>query len=81
MELQGIQDTIADLERDYLQAKNNVTLANAQRNEGLVTRLVVLEAAYTVLDVQERLESQRLSQRLKYAYLQTAMGGTWQWLR
>jgi outer membrane protein TolC len=81
VELQGIQDTIADLERDYVQAKNNVTLASAQRGQGLVTRLAVLEAGYAVLGVQEQLEAQRLSQRLKYAYLQTATGGTWQWLR
>jgi outer membrane protein TolC len=81
VELQGIQDTIADLERDYVQAKNNVTLASAQRGQGLVTRLAVLEAGYAVLGVQEQLEAQRLSERLKYAYLQTATGGTWQWLR
>jgi len=43
--------------------------------------LAVLEAGYAVLGVQEQLEAQRLSQRLKYAYLQTATGGTWQWLR
>jgi outer membrane protein TolC len=81
IELQGIEDTLADLERDYVQAKNNLTLVSSQSNQGLVTRLAVLEATYNLLGIQEQLESQRLSQRLKYAYLQTATGGTWQWLR
>ncbi len=76
-----IESTLANLQRDYIDAKNKATLVQAQRELGMTNRLAVVDAELNLLALSESLNLQKLAQRLQYASLQNATGGFWKWQR
>lgn len=73
------ESKLADLQRDYVAAKNKATLLETQRELGMIDQLSVVNARQELLTVTAALNAQKLAQRLQYATVQNATGGLWKW--
>jgi outer membrane protein TolC len=79
-EIHSTESTIAGLDRDYVQTKNNVELITAQRRLGMIDQLAIVDAEMAFLAAKDALILARLAQRLEYAQLQNLAGGVWNWI-
>src|SRR5262249_42606780 len=79
--LHRIEGKLADLQRDYVAARNKAKLAETQRELGMTTQLVWVDAKRELLMATELMDQQKLAQRLQYATLQYVTGGLWKWQR
>ena len=75
------ESKLANLQRDYVAAKNKATLVETQRELGMINQIDVVDAKLELLTVTEALNLQKLAQRLQYANLQNVTGGLWKWRR
>jgi multidrug efflux system outer membrane protein len=75
------ESTIAGFERTYLDAKNNVNLANERHEQGIAPELELVDAKETLAKAQDDLALARLTLRLEYVRLQRLAGGVWVWNR
>jgi outer membrane efflux protein len=73
-------EQIASLRTDVVKATNAVALAEAQRGQGLIDELSLVEAQLQVPLVQISLGQVQLLRQLKYAELRDLSGGIWNWL-
>jgi outer membrane protein, multidrug efflux system len=72
---------LAALQSDYTKANNEVALAQAQRSEGLIDELTLVDAETDLVVARVAFEAEQLTKRLLYAELQNLAGGKWRWLR
>jgi outer membrane protein TolC len=80
-DIHATESTIAGLERDYIQAKNNVALIQEQHDQGISTQLTLVDAQETLVKIESDLLLAKLVQRLQYVQLQKLSGGVWVWNR
>lgn len=80
-QIYDIDEKLAALRSDYLKASNDVLLARAQRKEGLIDELKLVESELALLYARSSLESEKQMKQLKYAELQNLSGGTWRWMQ
>jgi outer membrane protein TolC len=72
---------LADLERNYVEAKTQVDLIQSEHDQGIATQLALVDAQISLLAVKDQFLLLRLQQRLEYANLQRLTGGVWVWNR
>jgi outer membrane protein TolC len=73
------ESTLAGLQRDYIQAKDNVALIQEQHDQGISTQLTLVDAQEALAKAKDQVVLARLVQRLQYAQLQKLSGGVWAW--
>jgi outer membrane protein TolC len=73
------ESTIAGLESNYVQAKNNFDLTNEQHEQGIAKELALVNAESELLKVKDGLLLAKLVQQLQYVQLQKLSGGVWAW--
>jgi outer membrane protein len=73
------EGTIAGLESNYVQAKNNYDLINEQHEQGIATDLGFVNAEYEMVKVKDSLLLAKLVLQLQYVQLQNLSGGVWAW--
>jgi outer membrane protein TolC len=71
--------SLADLERNYVEAKTQVDLIQSEHDQGLATQLALVDAQLTLQQVKDQFLLLRLQQREEYANLQRLTGGVWVW--
>jgi len=79
--LHRTESKLADLLRDSIAAKNKQTLAETQRELGMIDQLALVDAQLESLTVMQSLDLQKLAQRFEFAALQYATGDLWKWQR
>lgn len=72
---------LADLERNYVEAKTQVDLIQSEHDQGLTTQLALVDAQLNLQQVDDQMLLLRLQQRVEYANLQRLTGGVWLWNR
>ena len=72
---------LADLERNYVEAKTQVDLIQSEHDQGIATQLALVDAQLGLLEVKDQLLLLRLEERVQYANLQRLTGGVWVWNR
>jgi outer membrane protein TolC len=72
---------MADLERNYVEAKTQVDLIQSEHDQGLATQLALVDAQLNLQQVNDSMLLLRLQQRVEYANLQRLTGGVWVWNR
>jgi outer membrane protein TolC len=83
-ELSDIHTTegvIARLERDYIQARNNLGLEKERHEQGIANELFLVDAEEALAKAKDDLILAKLAQRLEYVRLQRLAGGVWVWNR
>jgi len=80
-QINGTDQALARLQSDYTIASNRAELAQAQRAEGLIDELSLVDANLALLGARVAIESEQVVKRLNYAGLQNLSGGTWQLLQ
>jgi outer membrane protein len=80
-DISGIDSSIADREVDYTKASNAASLVRAQRSEGLLDELALVDAELALLNARISLESEQTTKLLKLAELQNLSGGAWRWFQ
>jgi outer membrane protein TolC len=81
-ELSDIHTTeasLAALQFDYTQAKNNFDLTKEQHDQGIATDLAFTNAEYELVKVKDNLILGKLVLQLEYVQLQKLSGGVWAW--
>lgn len=73
------ESTLAGLEREYVQTKDNVALIQEQHDQGISTQLTLVDAQEAFTKAKDELLLARLIQRLQYVQLQKLSGGVWVW--
>jgi outer membrane protein len=73
------ESSIAALERNYVQAKNNFDLINEQHERGIATDLAFVNAESDLVKAKDDLLLAKLVQQLRYVELQKLSGGVWVW--
>ena len=72
---------LADLERNYVEAKTQVDLIQSEHDQGIATQLALVEDQLRLFEVKDQLLLLRLEERVQYANLQRLTGGVWVWNR
>jgi outer membrane protein len=80
-QIHDLEAQIALLERDFVNATNDVNLARAQRGEGMIDALKLVNYELSSLYVRSSLEYEQYQQRLLYAELQNLSAGAWRWIQ
>jgi outer membrane protein TolC len=75
------ESTLADLERNLVQANNNVDLIESEHDQGISTQLALVDAQLGLIGAKDDLLLTRLLLRVQYAQLQRLSGGVWVWNR
>jgi outer membrane protein TolC len=78
-DIHSTESTIAGLESNYVQAKNNYDLTNEQKEQGIAKELGLVNAESELLKVKDGLLLAKLVQQLQYVQLQKLSGGVWAW--
>lgn len=73
------ESTLAGLEKDYIQAKENVALIQEQHDQGISTQLTLVDSQEALAKAKDQLVLAKLVQRLEYVQLQKLSGGVWTW--
>jgi outer membrane protein TolC len=73
------EGTIAELESNYVQAKNNFDLTNEESQQGIAKELGLVTAEAELLKVKDALLLAKLVRQLQYVQLQKLSGGVWAW--
>jgi outer membrane protein len=73
------ESSLAALQFDYTQAKNNFDLTKEQHDQGIATDLAFVNAEYEFVKVRDNLILAKLVQQLEYVQLQKLSGGVWLW--
>jgi outer membrane protein TolC len=75
------ESSLADLERNYVQASNAVDLIKSEHEQGIANQLALVEAELGLDSAKDDLLVTQLVLRLEYAQLQRLAGGVWAWNR
>jgi outer membrane protein TolC len=73
------ESTLAGLEREYIQTKDNVALIQEQHEQGISTQLTLVDAQEALTKAKDGLLLAKLVQQLQYVQLQKLSGGVWAW--
>jgi outer membrane protein TolC len=73
------ESTLAGLEREFIQTRDNVALIQEQHDQGISTQLTLVDAQEAFIKAQDELLLGKLVQRLEYVQLQKLGGGVWVW--
>jgi outer membrane protein TolC len=79
--IHSTEANLADLERNYVEAKTQVDLIQSEHDQGIATQLALVDAQMGLLGVKDQLLLLRLEERVEYANLQRLTGGVWVWNR
>lgn len=80
-QIYDIDEKLAALRADYTKASNDVLLARAEREQGLIDELTLVDAELALLSARASLVSAKQMEQIRYAELQNLSGGTWHWMR
>jgi outer membrane protein TolC len=80
-QIHDVEAQIALLNRDFVNSNNDVNLFRAQRAEGMISALKLVNAELTLLYVRSSLEYEQYQQRVLYAELQNLSAGAWRWIQ
>lgn len=73
------ESSIAAIERNYVQAKNNFDLTSEQHDRGIATDLDLVNAESDLAKAKDDLLLAKLVRELQYVQLQKLSGGVWAW--
>lgn len=80
-QIRDLDSQLALLQRDLVNATNDVHLARAQRAEGMIDALTLVESELALLYIRSNLEYDQFEERLLYAELQNLSAGAWRWIQ
>jgi len=80
-QIADIDEKLAELRAEYVKTSNDVLLARAQREQGLIDELTLVQAELALLSTRAELLSEQCLKQVKYAELQNLSGGTWRWMQ
>jgi len=80
-QIYDLDEKLADLRARYTQACNDALLARAERAQGLIDELTLVEAELALLSARASLVSEQHLKQIRYAELQNLSGGTWRWMQ
>jgi outer membrane protein TolC len=75
------ESSLADMERNYVQASNSVDLIKSEHDQGIANQLALVDAELGLVTAKDDLLLTQLILRLEYAQLQRLAGGVWAWNR
>ncbi|MBV8215636.1 MAG: TolC family protein [Verrucomicrobia bacterium] len=75
------ESSLADLERNFVQANSSVELIQSEHEQGIANQLALVDAELGLVAAKDDLMITQLVLRLEYAQLQRMAGGVWAWNR
>ena len=73
------ESSIAELEHNYVEAKNSFNLTSEEHEQGIARELALVNAETSLLKIKDELLLAKLVLQLQYVQLQNVSGGIWVW--